>query len=252
MPNRLVSLVTRRRPFAAHPKPPLPAEPIQLVARKHWHQQSSIAGDGFRLQALRCSECALPGRIGIKPIPLVGAGAAVLDPGDADVDTSDAYATGQAVLRLDFERPSLIRNLDLGLLFDGPEYSDWEEAARIDVTFAGSTIAQRCTLYTSFVNAGYASCSWDGGAVPWTSSGAWSGGPGLWLNADPFDGRAVTRLDLHATQAGASDDDDPLRPRQRRSDYVLRSLEALACPDAATLAQLTDAIGHDGPQRSRA
>jgi hypothetical protein len=249
MPIRLASLVSRQPQSTQRSQPSPSAEPIQVTARNSWHRQASVAGHGFCVQALRCGEHQLPGRIQVKPIPLVGVGAGVLHPGDADVD--EAHDACGAVLRIEFERPSLVQNLDLGLLFDGPEYADWEEAARFDVSFAGDATPRRFTLYTSFVDAGFASCSWDGSAVPWTSSGAWGGGPGLWLNTDPFGGRAVTRLDLHAAHATDAHG-DPLAPQTRHSDYVFRSLEALECPDADALARLTDEIGRGSPSRVRA
>lgn len=249
MGSRIDGIFARRAALAAQRQPQGPDEPIEVIARNSWHHQASIVGHGFRVRALRCGDRQLPGRMQIKQIPHVGAGAGVLDPGDADLEFPQA--PGRAVLRFEFERPSLIQNLDLGLLFDGPEYADWEETARFDVCFAGAVTPQRFTLYTSFVDAGFASCSWDGSETPWISSGAWSGGPGLWFNSDPFAGRAITRLDLHAAHASGAGD-DPLTPRTARSDYVFRSLEALASPDAAMLARLTDEIGEGAVRRSRA
>jgi hypothetical protein len=240
MASRIDGMFARRAKLAAQRQTQGTDEPIEIVARHSWHHQASIVGHGFRVRALRCGDRQLPGRMQIKPIPHFGAGACVLDPGDADLGLS--HTQSRAVLRIEFEHPSLIQNLEVGLLFDGPEYADWEEAARFDVSFAGAAAPQRFTLHTSFVDAGLASCSWDGSATPWVSSGAWSGGPGLWFNADPFAGRAITRFDLHATHVSGADD-DPLAPKTTRSDYVFRSLVALASPDAAILARLTEEIG---------
>jgi hypothetical protein len=108
------------------------------------------------------------GRIGIKAIPFVGAGAGVEGQGNSEV------------LRFDFAQAGIISNLTLGLLFDGPEYSDWEEVARFDVTFAGQPAAETFTLYTNYLGDNSSSSTWNGSAISWIYTGITNGNVGQW------------------------------------------------------------------------
>ena len=207
------------------------AETVSVVARNAWHRQASIEGPGHTLRAMRADELRPGARIGIRTIPLVGAGASILDPLDDVLDDEHREAPTR-FLRIDFHQPSVVQNLELGLLYDGPECADWSEAVRVEVRFAGETTARSFTLHASYVNAGFATSSWDGSAMPWICSGIWSGGPGLWLNADPFASRLVERIDLVvALSAGPGGESRP-----RDSAVVFRSLEAIGVPDAASRA----------------
>lgn len=141
------------------------------------------------------------------------------------------------MLRFDFGTASVIQNLNLGLLFDGPEYGDWEEIAGFAVTFAGESSAQTFQLRTNYVNSTTASSTWNGGGTSWTSSGVIDGGAGLWYSADPFGGRAVTRMDLFAVRSNSCWNNTNSSCSDQ-SDYVFRSLEATSVPEPGTLALL--------------
>ena len=176
--------------------------------------------------------------LGARPIPMVGAGMGV---NGADDLLESLQLRRSRVLRFEFDRPSIVTDLQLGLLFDGLECADWEEATRIDVTFAGENQPRTFMLHAQYLNASCASASWDGSAMPWLCTGAWSGGPGLWSNADPFGGRALTRLDLHAARCPAqfTDDLSALEP----TDCVFRALEAHPLSARAWLAP--DTLVHE-------
>jgi hypothetical protein len=62
-------------------------------------------------------------------------------------------------------------------------------------------------------------------------------GTGLWYNADPFGGRAVTRMDLFAINSPTCWNGIDSHCSDQ-SDYVFRSLKATAVPEPGTLSLL--------------
>jgi hypothetical protein len=122
----------------------------------------------------------------------------------------------------------VITSLQLGLLFDGPEYSDLQEAAGFKVLFADNT-SQSFTLQTRFPG-GY---SWNGSGL-WNSTGLGSGQAGLWTASNPFGDLGVLQIDLFAKKSstcGSGSCTD-------QSDYVFRSVTTKAVPEPGTLALL--------------
>lgn len=198
--------------------------PISLVASRSWSGHRKIRGTGFSISARDLQEPSRALVLGARAIPMIGAGIGVGAPEGGDDLLETLHTRRSRVLRFEFDRPSVITDLQLGLLHDGLECADWEESTRIDVHFAGQQQPRTFMLHAQYLNASCASTSWDGSAMPWLCTGAWSGGPGLWSNADPFAGRAVTRLDLHAARSPADQTDDlsALQP----TDCVFRALEA--------------------------
>lgn len=212
---------------------PVFAAPISIVASAAWDGLPAVVGSGYSISAYSNNSPLSAGRIGIKQIPTVGAGAGVEGQGNDEIDV---FGQGNSeVLRFEFAQPVVLSNLVLGLLFDGPEYGDWEEIARFDVTFAGGGGPQTFTLLTNFVNFTTANSSWNGSPVQWTSSGVVHGGAGLWSNANPFDNRAVSRVDMYAAASGTCWYGNSCSDQ---SDYVFRSVYATAVPEPATLALL--------------
>ena len=96
---------------------------------------------------------------------------------------------------------------------------------------------QTFQLRTNYVNSTTASSTWNGGGTSWTSSGVIDGGAGLWYSADPFGGRAVTRMDLFAVRSNSCWNNTNSSCSDQ-SDYVFRSLEATSVPEPGTLALL--------------
>ena len=68
--------------------------------------------------------------IGTKAIPGNSLGAGVVGQGNNEIDW---FSGGSEVLRFSFGTASVIDQLQLGLLFDGPEYTDYQEVAGINV-----------------------------------------------------------------------------------------------------------------------
>ncbi len=203
-----------------------------ITASNSWAGLPSFDGGSYTVSAFN-NLSGTPGRIGIKAIPGNGVGAGVQGQGNNEIDAYGSYSS--EMLRFQFDNASVISNLVLGLLFDGPEYGDWEEIAAFNVTFANGAL-QTFTLATNY---GWPTptSSWNGGPTAWTSSGVGHGGAGLWTNTNPFNNRAVTRIDMYAVRSnecwtgiswGCSD----------QSDYVFRSMNATAVPEPATLSLL--------------
>lgn len=241
MSNRLRTLAVTAAALAMPLTAPAFAAPINVIAQGSWDGQATVNVGGVQVSAFNNNASYTAGLIGTRLIPtptgnLTGAG--VRGQGNNEIDAFGTGAGSSEVLRFDFgPAGSVINNLVLGLLFDGPEYRDWEEIARFDVTFADATTASyllRTDYQSMFVTN---SQPWLGGPVQWTSQGVVDGGAGMWTNTDPFGGRAVRRLDLLAansttcytgTSSGCSD----------QSDYVFRSMQATAVPEPGTLALL--------------
>lgn len=211
------------------------AAPLSIIASSGWDGQASVGAAGYTVSAFSSNAPYTAGQIGIKSIPGIGAGAGVQGQGNNEIDTVNERAS--EVLRIDFATASVIQNLNLGLLFDGPEYGDWEEIAGFRVTFAGEASPQTFQLRTNYVSDSVANSTWDGSAVSWVSSGVVGNGAGLWYNTDPFGGRAITRMDLFAVNSPSCWNGNSSSCSDQ-SDYVFRSLEATSVPEPGTLALL--------------
>lgn len=205
-------------------------EPIRIVANRSWSGRRRIRGHGCTVSACDTEDSTRALVLGARSIPMVGAGMAV-SAADGREDLLETLRIRRSrVLRFEFDRPSVITDLQLGLLHDRAgraecaDCADWEESTRVDVLIAGEHQPRTFMLHAQYLDAGCASASWDGSATPWRCTSAWSGGPGLWSNTDPFAGRAVVRLDLHTTRSPADPTDDlgALQP----TDCVFRALEA--------------------------
>ena len=204
--------------------------PISLVASRSWSGHRKIRGTGFSVSARDLQEPSRALVLGARAIPMIGAGIGVGAPDGGDDLLETLHIRRSRVLRFEFDRPSVITDLQLGLLHDRAgraecaDCADWEESTRVDVLIAGEHQPRTFMLHAQYLDAGCASASWDGSATPWRCTSAWSGGPGLWSNTDPFAGRAVVRLDLHTTRSPADPTDDfgALQP----TDCVFRALEA--------------------------
>lgn len=200
-------------------------EPISLVASRSWSGHRKIRGTGFTVSAHDIQQPSRDLVLGARAIPMIGAGMGIDAPDGRDDLLETLQIRRSRVLRVEFDRPSVITDLQLGLLHDSPECARWEASTRIDVLFSGAHPMRTFMLHAQYLDASCASASWDGSAMPWRCTSAWSGGPGLWSNGDPFAGRAVTRLDLHTARSSPAhhNDDRSARPP---SDCVFRALEA--------------------------
>lgn len=242
MSNKFRHLAALATAIALPLAPTAFAAPTSIVASNGWNGQACVAdtptcngSSSYTISAYSSNNPSLVGgQIGIKNIPGVGAGAGVIGQGNNEIDV---FGRSSEVLRFDFASASVISNLNLGLLFDGPEYGDWEEIAGFAVTFAGGAGPELFQLRTNYVNGTTANSTWNGGGTSWTSAGVVDGGAGLWFSADPFGGRAVTRMDLYAVNSSTCYSQYSSKCTDQ-SDYVFRSLEATSVPEPGTLALL--------------
>lgn len=192
-----------------------------------WDDNPTKTIDGVTISALN-SKSGGTGQIGLRDIPGIGLGAGVEGQGNNEIDWYGAGAGDSEVLRFSFGTASVIESLQLGLLFDGPEYGDLQEAAGFKVLFADNT-SKTFTLQTQFPG-GY---SWNGSGL-WLGAGLGDGQAGLWTAFNPFGDLGVLQIDMFAVKSttcgsGACTD---------QSDYVFRSLTTKAVPEPGTLALL--------------
>lgn len=205
-----------------------------ITAQSGWGSQGSVSTEGVIISACNTSgagACSSPGTFGTRDIPTVGIGAGVTGQGNNEIDWYQSGSSGNSeMLRFQFGTAAVIDSLELGLLFDGPEYTDYEEQANFRVTFDNGSIST-FTLAALYSPAG--------GDYSWNGSGSWSGTgiavnqAGLWTALNPFGNQGVLRIDMFASpgNCGTGNCGD-------QSDYVFRSLSATAVPEPGTLALL--------------
>lgn len=166
--------------------------------------------------------------IGTKAIPGNSLGAGVVGQGNNEIDW---FSGGSEVLRFSFGTASVIDQLQLGLLFDGPEYTDYQEVAGINVLFSDNTTGAY-TLTTKYLSNSQTSYLWTGSGS-WSSLGIVDAGAGLWTGLNPFGDKGVLQIDFYAVAGicgtGLKCND--------QSDYVFRSMTT-SVPEPGTLALL--------------
>jgi hypothetical protein len=199
-----------------------------ITADSSWSGQGSVTVDGVHISAFNNVQGTQAGTIGIKSIPTVGVGAGVVGQGNNEIDW---YSNQSEMLRFSFGTASVIDVLQLGLLFDGPEYADFQEVAGMKVTF-GDNSTQTFLLSTNYISASNTGYSWNGSGS-WTSSGIVNGGAGLWTGYGLFGSRSVLQLDLFASKGACG----TTSSCTDQSDYVFRSMTT-SVPEPATLALL--------------
>lgn len=203
-----------------------------ITADSSWNGQGSVTVDGVSISAYNNVQGTQASTIGIKAIPTVGAGAGVVGQGNNEIDWySNQSGSHSEMLRFSFGTASVIDVLQLGLLFDGPEYADFQEVAGMRVTF-GDNSTQTFSLSTNYISAGNTGYAWNGSGS-WSSSGIVNGGAGLWTGYGLFGGRSVLQLDLFASRGTCGTTSNCTD----QSDYVFRSMTT-SVPEPATLALL--------------
>jgi hypothetical protein len=134
-----------------------------------------------------------------------------------------------------FTKAVSLTGFSLSVLFDGPEYGDWNEIAQVTAHLTGGE-----SLVGTLRATGIASATWLVGGVSFPGSfvsslgsGAISGGSGAWDVRNPFGNASITSLDFTAitsTYCGSG-------ACNNQSDYALRSIDVAApIPEPETYA----------------
>jgi hypothetical protein len=144
---------------------------------------------------------------------------------------------GQTVLA-SFSAGLVVTGLQLGLLFDGPEFNDVNEVAQVTATFVGG-LTQAFTFTATGQTTGALS-----GAAPgatWANvSPASASGQAVWNIFNPFGNSLVTNLAFTPLQGLCAG--DALGGKcNNPSDFVVMSVTAV--PEPATMALMAAGLG---------
>lgn len=148
-----------------------------------------------------------------------GAAGAEIDIGEAIVGNFGSVGVG-------------FSQIVLGLLFNGPEYGDTNEVAKIGVTYADNT-----TDSFTFTATGNTSAIWSGAGTWANLSPAINGKGGVWAINNPFVTKLVKSLTFTAV-AGACVETATCTSQ---SDYTLVSVTAV--PEVETSAMMLAGLG---------
>lgn len=126
-----------------------------------------------------------------------------------------------------FSRAVVVNSINLGLLFDGPEYNDVKEVAKMLVSFADGS---EDSFYLTVV--GKHAATWTGsGSVLSIGSGAVNGGTGAWQIDNPFGTRSIDSIVFTAAQGVAK---SSCSYCNNQSDYTFVSMSVTPVPEADT------------------
>jgi hypothetical protein len=212
------------------------ASAVVITADSSWNGAGSVTTGGVTISACNVSDagaCSSPGLIGYKAIPGVGDGVGVQGQGNNEVDWYQVGRFSESeMLRFSFGSASVIDSMQLGLFFDGPEYSDYQETALFRVKYEND-VTSIFTLSTLYSSPG--SASWNGFGS-WSGAGLVNGGSGLWTGLNPFGSTGVLQIDLFAAPGACGAN----LSCSDQSDFVFRSLNTSVSrvPEPATLALL--------------
>lgn len=130
-----------------------------------------------------------------------------------------------------FSKEVIVSSLNLALLFDGPEYNDVKEVAKMLVSFADGGTASYYLTAT-----GVHTAAWTGeGTVLSIGSGAVDGGTGAWQINNPFGTRSVDSIVFTAVKGYPKSN---CHSCDNQSDYTFVSMTVMAVPEAHTSAMM--------------
>lgn len=130
-----------------------------------------------------------------------------------------------------FSKEVIVSSLNLALLFDGPEYNDVKEVAKMLVSFADGGTASYYLTAT-----GVHTAAWTGeGTVLSIGSGAVNGGTGAWQINNPFGTRSVDSIVFTAVKGYPM---SSCHSCDNQSDYTFVSMTVMAVPEAHTSAMV--------------
>jgi hypothetical protein len=144
--------------------------------------------------------------------------------------TNDEIDIGETLTGT-FSKEVIVSSINLALLFDGPEYSDVKEVAKMLVSFAdGGTGVYYLTA------TGVHSAAWTGeGSVISIGSGAVDGGTGAWELNNPFGFRSVDSIVFTATKGFPN---STCHKCDNQSDYTFVNMTVIPVPEADTTAMM--------------
>lgn len=130
-----------------------------------------------------------------------------------------------------FSKEVIVTSLNLALLFDGPEYGDVKEVAKMLVSFADGGTASYYLTAT-----GVHSAAWTGeGSVLSLGSGAVDGGTGAWQINNPFGFRSVDSIVFTAVKGYPK---STCHSCDNQSDYTFMSMVVTPVPEGHTSAMM--------------
>jgi len=137
-----------------------------------------------------------------------------------------------------FSTGVVIHDFSVGLLFNGPEYADVNEKAKITVVFADST-RQTFTLTAT----GNTTAVWTGGGTVTNLSPAIEALGGAWDIKDPFGTKSVRSIYFGA-QTGTCGTGPNRGACTNQSDYTFNSITAVtSVPEPETYALMLAGLG---------
>lgn len=155
----------------------------------------------------------LKSQAGVTGVGVTGKTAGEIDIGESIIGT--------------FSQGVQLASIRLGLLFDGPEYSDVNEVAKITAYWVGGS--QSFTLTAT----GTHSALWTGsGSVLSIGSGSVNGGTGAWDILNPFGNQKITKIAFSALTGVAA---STCKTCNNQSDYTLVSVTAVPEPETYAL-----------------
>jgi hypothetical protein len=130
-----------------------------------------------------------------------------------------------------FSKEVIVSSINLALLFDGPEYNDVKEVAKMLVSFAdGGTGVYYLTA------TGVHTAAWTGeGSVVSIGSGAVDGGTGAWQLNNPFGFRSVDSIVFTAAKGYPN---SHCKNCDNQSDYTFVNMTVIPVPEADKSAML--------------
>jgi len=146
--------------------------------------------------------------------------------------TSDEIDIGEKIIAT-FAQPAYVTGIQLSYLYDGPEFADVQERAKITATFADLTTATY-TLVAKY-NSTY---TWNGlGSVLGPVSNTDANG-GAWSLTNPFGHHAIKSLSFTAAEGSCG-----YGACTNQSDYALRSITTAPIPEPETYALMLAGLG---------
>lgn len=132
-----------------------------------------------------------------------------------------------------FSKEVIVSSLNLALLFDGPEYGDVKEVAKLLVTFADDS----SNPFEFFLTAtGVHTAAWTGeGTVTSIGSGAVNGGTGAWQIDNPFGFRSVQSIEFTAVKGYPYTN---CKSCNNQSDYTFVNMTVIPVPEANSSAMM--------------